>query len=198
MQGNSVTGKNQKHAKEIKILARLFSEVINKEELQRQIELHNGNIELVIKDIVRQLAGNEEYSESEAKADDLKNMEQVRICSSFITIMSVLLVQISESNKAKHLEKGKEKTEIEETKPGISLQGYCTNENCLVSKGKLLVWVNLGFDSIIFVSGKTLLNCPDCKRSTITSIVKAMFYNSEHSICASGDSIHVKDNNHIQ
>ncbi|ETO08746.1 hypothetical protein RFI_28641, partial [Reticulomyxa filosa] len=42
----------------------------------------------------------------------------------------------------------------------------------------------------------TSFNCPDCKKATITSIVKAMFYNSEHSICASGDSIPIKDNNY--
>ncbi|ETO17126.1 WD-40 repeat protein, partial [Reticulomyxa filosa] len=95
-------------------------------------------------------------------------------------------------NNNKNVKKETKKTEV----GGIDLQGYCANETCLASKAKLPVWVNIGFNNITFLSNKTSFNCPDCKKATITSIVKAMFYNSEHSICASGDSIPIKDNNY--
>ncbi|ETN99194.1 hypothetical protein RFI_38287, partial [Reticulomyxa filosa] len=55
---------------------------------------------------------------------------------------------------------------------------------------------NIGFDNITFISDKALFGCPDCKKSTVNVIIKAMFYNSEHSICASGDPIRVTNNNY--
>ncbi|ETO33233.1 hypothetical protein RFI_03874, partial [Reticulomyxa filosa] len=125
--------------------------------------------------------------EPEIKIKDLRNDEQEIIGNE---------VQIATLNKLKSLEKEKEKTEIGETKPGINLQGYCNNETCLASKAKLPVWVNIGFDSITFISNKTNFCCPDCKKETVNLIVKATFYNSEHSICASGDPIPVIDNNY--
>ncbi|ETO09302.1 hypothetical protein RFI_28085 [Reticulomyxa filosa] len=97
------------------------------------------------------------------------------------------------SNK---LKKEDEKIEIGETKPGINLQGYCTNVDCLAAKAKLPVWVNLGFGDISFNSDKTSYRCPDCGHFTVTSIIKAMIFNSEHSICASDNSIPVKDNHY--
>ncbi|ETO32432.1 hypothetical protein RFI_04683, partial [Reticulomyxa filosa] len=159
---NDTNEKDRKYVTEVKTLIRLFGDSINTEELQKKIANHNGNIELVIKDIVQQFVEKEK--------------------------------QEQENNKS--VQKETEQTEIGETKPGINLQGYCSNETCLASKAKLPVWVNIGFNDITFISDKTSFSCPDCKKLTITSIVKAMFYNSEHSICASGDSIPVKDNNY--
>ncbi|ETO32694.1 hypothetical protein RFI_04422, partial [Reticulomyxa filosa] len=89
-----------------------------------------------------------------------------------------------------------EKTEIEETKPVINLKGYCNNEICLASKVKLPVCMNIRFNNITFGSDKTLFNCLDCRQLTITPIIKAILYNSEYSICASGDSMPVKYNNY--
>ncbi|ETO11411.1 hypothetical protein RFI_25965, partial [Reticulomyxa filosa] len=57
MQNGNNTGKTngeyRKYDKEVKTLIRLFGDMINKEELQRKIEQHNGNIELVIREIIR-------------------------------------------------------------------------------------------------------------------------------------------------
>ncbi|ETO33521.1 hypothetical protein RFI_03583 [Reticulomyxa filosa] len=94
------------------------------------------------------------------------------------------------------LKKEDERAEIGETKPGINLQGYCTNTDCLASKANLPVWVNLGFGDISFNSEKTLYNCPDCGQSTVTSIAKAMIFNSEHAISSSDSAIPVKDNHY--
>ncbi|ETO11869.1 hypothetical protein RFI_25507 [Reticulomyxa filosa] len=159
---------NRKYVKEIKTLTRLFGDSITKEELQQKIEHHCGNIGSVIKDLVQQSI---EKKDQENTANE------------------------TNSNNTS-VQKETEKTEIGEIKPGINLQGCCSNETCLASKAKLPVWINVGFDNITFTSDRTSFSCPDCKKSTVTSIVKAMFYNSEHSICASGDSIPVKDNNY--
>ncbi|ETO07442.1 hypothetical protein RFI_29950, partial [Reticulomyxa filosa] len=96
----------------------------------------------------------------------------------------------------KSLEKEKEKTEIGEIESGINVQGFCLNGNCLASKGKLPVWVNIGFNAISFISDKASLNCPDCSKSTVGLIVKAMFFNAEYSICASGELVTVRDNHY--
>ncbi|ETO35276.1 hypothetical protein RFI_01787, partial [Reticulomyxa filosa] len=94
------------------------------------------------------------------------------------------------------LKKEEERAEIGETKPGINLQGYCTNTDCLASKAKLRVWVNIGFSEISFNSDKTSYNCPDCGQPTVTSITKAMIFNSEHTINSSDSHIPVKDNHY--
>ncbi|ETO35176.1 hypothetical protein RFI_01898, partial [Reticulomyxa filosa] len=88
-------------------------------------------------------------------------------------------------NNNKNVKKETKKTEV----GGIDLQGYCANETCLASKAKLPVWVNIGFNNITFLSHRISFNCPDCKKATIASIVKAVFY-------ASDDSIPVKANNY--
>ncbi|ETO03248.1 hypothetical protein RFI_34166, partial [Reticulomyxa filosa] len=162
---------DRKYAKEIRTLIRLFGDSINEEELKQKMVHYNGNIELVIKDLVQQSVEKQKQEQRNA-------------------------VNESNDNSNKSVQKEMEKTEVGETKPGINLQGYCINETCLASKAKLPVWINIGFDTIIFISDKTSFSCPDCKKATVTSIIKAMFYNSEHSICATGDSIPVKDNNY--
>ncbi|ETO31120.1 hypothetical protein RFI_06002, partial [Reticulomyxa filosa] len=171
------SGKDRKYVKEIRVLVSLFGNSINEEGLQQKIEYHNGNLELVIKDLVQQSIENE-----------------------VITNLLPLFKQVQENagneDSSKSIQKEMEKTEIGETKPGINLQGYCSNGTCLASKAKLPVWINIGFDNITFISDKASFSCPDCKKSTANVIIKAMFYNSEHSICASGDLIPVKDNNY--
>ncbi|ETO28813.1 hypothetical protein RFI_08314 [Reticulomyxa filosa] len=94
------------------------------------------------------------------------------------------------------LKKEEEKAEIGETKPGINLQGYCINMDCLAAKAHLPVWVNLGFADISFHSDKTSYHCPDCGQLTVTSVIKTMVFNSEHSISASDSSIPVKHNHY--
>ncbi|ETO34934.1 hypothetical protein RFI_02140, partial [Reticulomyxa filosa] len=91
------------------------------------------------------------------------------------------------------LKKEEEKAEIGETKPGINVQGYCANMDCLAAKAKLPVWVSLGFGDISFNSEKTSYSCPDCGQSSVASIVKAMIFNSEHSISSNDNLISVKD-----
>ncbi|ETN98518.1 hypothetical protein RFI_38974, partial [Reticulomyxa filosa] len=76
------------------------------------------------------------------------------------------------------LQKEMEKTEM----------GYCTNDICLASKLKLPVWINIGFNAISIVPGKTLFDCINCKEATVTAIVKALFYNSEHAIRENDDA----------
>ncbi|ETO21379.1 hypothetical protein RFI_15826 [Reticulomyxa filosa] len=94
------------------------------------------------------------------------------------------------------LKKEDERAEIGETRPGINLQGYCTHTDCLASKANLPVWVNIGFGDISFVSDKTSYCCPDCRQSTVKSVVKTMISNSEHSICANDTLVSVKDNHY--
>ncbi|ETO00325.1 hypothetical protein RFI_37121, partial [Reticulomyxa filosa] len=192
---NNSSNNNQKYGKEIKTLVRLFGDSITEEELKQKIEKHHGNIETVIRDLIQQSIEKESKSEEKSKANELKNVEQVKKKKNHFILFHISLVnEISGGNKS--VQKETEKTGIGETKPGINLQGYCSNEICLASKAKLPVWINIGFNNITFTSNKTSFSCPDCKKPTITSIVKAMFYNSEHSICASGDSIPLKDNNY--
>ncbi|ETO09834.1 hypothetical protein RFI_27544 [Reticulomyxa filosa] len=171
---NTIHEEERKFAKEIKTLIRLFGDSINKGELQQKIEHHNGNIELVIKDLVQQSIEQEKQEQGNA---------------------------VNETNaNNKSIQKETEETEIGEIKPGINLQGYCTNETCLAAKEKLPVWVNIGFGEITFISEKKKLDCPDCKKTTVVSIIKAMFYNCEYSICTNdnnnGNIIPIKDNNY--
>ncbi|ETO07130.1 hypothetical protein RFI_30262, partial [Reticulomyxa filosa] len=192
---------DKKHEKEIKALIRLFGDSINKEELKQKIINNNGNIELVIKGLVQLSVENEVYYNIN------NNISYCIIIDVFFILKRKRAKKQEQEQKQentmstfddnnKSIQKEMEKAEIGETKPGVNLQGYCINEMCLASKAKLTVWINIGFDNITFISDKTSFNCPDCKKGTVTSIVKAMFYNSEHSICASGDSIPVKDNNY--
>ncbi|ETO07071.1 WD-40 repeat-containing protein [Reticulomyxa filosa] len=98
--------------------------------------------------------------------------------------------------KSDKLKKEEEKVEIGETKPGINLQGYCKNTDCLAAKAKIPVWVNIGFGDISFVSDKTSYCCPDCGQFAIASVVKALVSNSEHLISANDGSVPVKENNY--
>ncbi|ETO32083.1 WD-40 repeat protein [Reticulomyxa filosa] len=207
---SDINEKDRTYAKEIKTLVRLFGDSINEEELRQKIEYHSGNIELVIKELVQQILIMNIYLymhikhklEAEPKTNELEEKtEQVIYKNHFICFCITYFKQeqgntMNEiNNNNKSVQKEMEITEIGETKPGINLQGYCINENCLASKAKLPVWINIGFYNITFVSDKTSFSCPDCKKSTVNLIAKAMFYNSEHSICANG-SIPVKDNNY--
>ncbi|ETO16096.1 hypothetical protein RFI_21266, partial [Reticulomyxa filosa] len=136
---NATNEGDKKYEKEIKILIRLFGDSINKEELKQKIMNSNGNIELVIKELVRLSVENEKQ-------------EQENTINTF------------DDNKS--IQREMEKAEIGETKPGINLQGYCINEMCLASKAELPVWINIGFNDITFISDKTSFNCPDCKKET--------------------------------
>ncbi|ETN99573.1 hypothetical protein RFI_37897, partial [Reticulomyxa filosa] len=155
-----------KYAMEMKALIRLCGNIIEEDELKKQLEQSNGNVSQVVEKIISKLM-NQNIKES-------KEIEYT-------------------SDKFK---REKEKVEVGEIKPGINLQGYCINEKCLASKAKLPIWINIGFKNISFISDKTCLICPDCKLSTITSIIKALFYNSEYSIRASDDLLPLKDNNY--
>ncbi|ETO34744.1 hypothetical protein RFI_02346, partial [Reticulomyxa filosa] len=147
---------DRKYAKEIKILIRLFGDSIQKEDLQKKIIYYNGNIEMVIKDLVQQFV-EKESKETESKANELENTEQKQDQEN----------ALNETNdNTKNVQKEMEKTEIGETKPGINLQGYCINQICLAAKVKLPVWVNIGFHNTTFVSDKTSFSCPDCKKTT--------------------------------
>ncbi|ETO02100.1 hypothetical protein RFI_35336 [Reticulomyxa filosa] len=75
--------------------------------------------------------------------------------------------------------------------PGINLQGYCTNKDgCIASKGDRLVWVNQGFEDVSITPVKTCYICPSCEKSTVTSIKRVKFFNSEYSIESSDGSLH--------
>ncbi|ETO37051.1 hypothetical protein RFI_00011 [Reticulomyxa filosa] len=58
---NATNEGDKKHEKEIKTLIRLFGDSINKEELKQKIINNNGNIELVIKELVQFSVENEVY-----------------------------------------------------------------------------------------------------------------------------------------
>ncbi|ETO09798.1 hypothetical protein RFI_27579 [Reticulomyxa filosa] len=200
MQNNDIGGEEtRKYAKEMKTLLRLFGDITNKEELHQKIQHHNGNIELIIKDLIQQSVEKQvteiigqlfcDEIETENKENEPDKTEQVNK-------LFHKQQQRNEENKIKNVQKETEKTEIGEIEPGINLQGCCINETCLASKAKLLVWANIGFGTISLISDKNSFYCPDCEKLTVTSIAKVMFYNSEYSICASDNLISVKDNNY--
>ncbi|ETO34286.1 hypothetical protein RFI_02807, partial [Reticulomyxa filosa] len=158
---------------EMKALIKLYGDIMKEEELKKYLEQSNGNISIVIEQITTTLL--------DQKTDIIEEIKNE---------------QLKENKNGDTLKKEEEKVEIGETKSGINLQGYCTNMDCLVAKAKLPVWVNIGFDDISFKPDKTLYCCPDCGQLTVTSIVKAMLFNSEHSINSSDNSIPVKDNHY--
>ncbi|ETO03372.1 hypothetical protein RFI_34038, partial [Reticulomyxa filosa] len=104
----------------------------------KKIAYHNGNVELVIKDIVQQFVEKEDKLEAERKTkSQLENVEQViiKLFCLFKQEQGNAVNEINGNNKS--VQKEMEKTEIGETKPGINLQGHCSNETCLASKAKL-------------------------------------------------------------
>ncbi|ETO15385.1 WD-40 repeat-containing protein [Reticulomyxa filosa] len=174
MQSKSET---PKYEAEIKALVRLYGTTIKEEELRKQLEQNNGNVEIVIEQITTTLMKqNADIEETVAGQDKQKD------------------TAIEIEQKTEKLKKEDEKIEIGETKPGINLQGYCINQDCLASKAKIPVWVNLGFVNISFQSDKAPYYCPDCGQLTVTSIIKAMIFNSEHYISSNDNSIPVNDN----
>ncbi|ETN99970.1 hypothetical protein RFI_37488, partial [Reticulomyxa filosa] len=184
--GGMQHGEDQgKYPTELRALIRLCGDVMEEEELKRQLEENNGNVSAIIEKIVSTLMAQKVslHSVQKKKLINAENKTQE-------------LENKSEQVKGDQLEqrldilqKEDERMEIGETKPGINIQGYCMNQDCLAAKAKLPVWVNLGFNEISFHSDKTSYRCPDCSQLTVTSIVKAMFFNSEHSISASDNSI---------
>ncbi|ETO35390.1 hypothetical protein RFI_01673 [Reticulomyxa filosa] len=190
---------NRKYIKEIKTLVRLFGDANTEEELQQKIEHHYGNIETVIKDLVQQSIEKEVFTrintiysvnvemlllffffflyiqktkkknklEVETKINELKNTEQKQEQENIVN-------EINSNNKS--VQKETEKTEIGEKKRELICKDFVAMKP---------VWHQ-----------KRNYHCPDCKKSTVISIVKAMFYNSEHSISASDDSVPVNDNNY--
>ncbi|ETO09924.1 NB-ARC domain-containing protein, partial [Reticulomyxa filosa] len=105
--------------------------------------------------------------------------------------------ELEEKKKqSKTLEKEEEKSVIGEIKAGINLQGYCKNKECLAGKAKISVWMNLEFGEISLDSNNISYSCPVCKQLTLTSVIKALFFNSEHSIYASDGSSHENDYNY--
>ncbi|ETO07216.1 hypothetical protein RFI_30176 [Reticulomyxa filosa] len=200
--GNIITCEPENFQREIKILIRLFGDSIDSEELQQKMQHYNGNIELVIKEIVRQSVERETKLDEESKMDALRDTEQVKKKNvSYMLLFNAFQKKKNKKKRAasesdesilspngsrnKSLQREMEKAEVGETKAGINLQGYCANETCLASRAKLPVWINIGFDSITFTSSSTAFCCPDCKKSTINLIVKAI-----------DDSIPVQDNNY--
>ncbi|ETO02844.1 hypothetical protein RFI_34569, partial [Reticulomyxa filosa] len=169
MQHNTEPNKN---VKEIKVLMTLFGDAIEESELKKHLEENNGNVALVIEKLTSKLI-NLDNKESEEK-EKSKEVEK-------------------ESEKVK---KEEENEKVGQIKSGINLQGYCNNEKCLASKGKLLVWINLEFTEISLTPDKIKFECPNCMEKTVTTIIKAMFYNSDHSIHAIGDLKKLESNNY--
>ncbi|ETO15122.1 hypothetical protein RFI_22241, partial [Reticulomyxa filosa] len=160
MQHNTEPNKN---AKELKALMTLFDDAIDESELKKRLEENNGNVVLVIEQLTTKLM-HQEIKESEEK-EHSKEIEK----------------------KTEKVKKDEDNENVGEIKPGINLQGYCNNEKCLASKGRLLVWISFGFIEISLTPDKTVFECPNCAGKTVTTVIKAMFYNSDHSIHAIGD-----------
>ncbi|ETO18164.1 hypothetical protein RFI_19118, partial [Reticulomyxa filosa] len=191
-----------KHTIEMKALMRLCGDVMDEEELKKQLEESNGNVSMVIEQIVSKLMAQNEhvwYFVAQHKRE-ISYSNNLYLVSNQLSLFAKeneeLETDSKSGQKAEKLRKEEEKVEVGETEPGINLQGYCVNPNCLVAKAKLPVWVNIGFGDIAFTSDKTSYCCPDCRQSTIALIMKAMIFNSEHSICASDNSTPVKDNHY--
>ncbi|ETO33876.1 hypothetical protein RFI_03221 [Reticulomyxa filosa] len=196
MQNESKTGK---YEAEMKALIKLYGDVVKEDMLRTQLEQSNGNVSAVTDQITTTLLNKKitvQDSIEEKNTQQVKNIDFVFPFFFHIVInnkdeLNAELEQVSDT-----LKKEEEKVEIGETKPGINLQGYCINIDCLASKAKLPVWVNLEFNNISFNSDKTSYCCPDCGQSTVTSISRAMLFNSEHTISSSDNTIPVKDNHY--
>ncbi|ETO05179.1 hypothetical protein RFI_32216 [Reticulomyxa filosa] len=205
-----------KHTMEMKVLMRLCGDVIEEEELKKQLEENNGNVSVVLEKLVSKLMNqkvrlyftknNKKKSVQKFLNKKKKTEIQVKTCIARHKSQKIKMNKIKDNQELKKdgeseqkldkLHKEDEKVEIGETKPGINVQGYCVNQDCLAARAKLPVWVNLGFGDASFHSDRTNYRCPDCAQATVTSVVKALFFNSEHSICASDTSIPVKDNHY--
>ncbi|ETO00514.1 hypothetical protein RFI_36925, partial [Reticulomyxa filosa] len=134
---NATNEGDKKYEKEIKTLIRLFGDSIKKEELKQKIINNNGNIELMIKELVQLSVENEVYY----------NISYFIIIDVFFILFLLNRIKAKKQEQEnttnifddnnKSIQKEMEKTEIGKTKPGINLQGYCINEMCLASKAKL-------------------------------------------------------------
>ncbi|ETN98654.1 hypothetical protein RFI_38838, partial [Reticulomyxa filosa] len=100
--------------KKIKALMTLFGDAIDERELKKYLEENNGNVVLVIEQLTSKLM-HRDTKESEEK----KHSKEVE-------------------KKTEKVKKNEDNENVGEIKPGINLQGYCNNEKCLASKGKLL------------------------------------------------------------
>ncbi|ETO33563.1 hypothetical protein RFI_03538, partial [Reticulomyxa filosa] len=202
--GMQSESEQEKYTIEMKALIRLCSDVMEEEELKKQLEETNGNVSMVIEKMVSTLLNQNaisatQDSDLQKKSEQTKHTNEKVVFFFFFTQTKdneAIKSNEGDEIKSNKLKKEEEKVEIGEIKSGINLQGYCVNEDCLASKAKLPVWVNIGFGDISFVSNKTSHCCPDCKQSTVTTIMRVMIFNSEHSICASDNSIPVKDNHY--
>ncbi|ETO34415.1 WD-40 repeat protein [Reticulomyxa filosa] len=170
---------SEKYEMEMKALIRLYGDMVKEEELKKKLEESNGNVSIVIEQmtatLMRQDSNTQDLIAQQSEHKD---------------------VNAEAEQRAEKLKKEDEKVEIGTTKPGINLQGYCTNIDCLAAKAKLPVWVNLGFGAISFHADNTLYYCPDCGQSTVASIIKTMIFNAEHSISASNDPTPATDNHY--
>ncbi|ETO01499.1 hypothetical protein RFI_35940 [Reticulomyxa filosa] len=211
MQDEPKTGKNET---EIKTLIKLYGDVVKEETLQKKLEQSDGNVSAAIEQItVSLLDQNVIYTFAKKKKKNKKKTIQisllyiakqnnnrllfkVQLKRKKLNKLRLLVTNNNDGVEPDKLKKEEEKVEIGETKPGINLQGYCTNIDCLASKAKLPVWVNIGFSDISFDSEKTSYGCPDCGQFTVTSIIKAMIFNSEHAISSNDNPVPVKDNHY--
>ncbi|ETO14888.1 hypothetical protein RFI_22480, partial [Reticulomyxa filosa] len=191
-----------KYETEMKVLIKLYDDVMKEEELKKYLDQNNGNVSAAIEQITTILLNQKVIAL-------LYKKTQIHLDIIFLHGQKINRLLTKTQSKRKKLNKLRlslfdflfltfyfdiyEKVEIGETKPGINLQGYCTNMDCLAAKAKLPVWLNLGFCDISFNSDKTAYSCPDCGQSTVTLIVKVMVFNSEHTISSSDNSIPVKD-----
>ncbi|ETO30901.1 hypothetical protein RFI_06221 [Reticulomyxa filosa] len=184
-----------RYATEMKALLKLCTDIIDKkgeEEVKKKLEENNGNIGLAVEKMIATLLN----SNSEIQDEDPKTKKIEEPIEDKINEQKTEDEKIEEKPSDKIEKKEEEIEEIGETKPGINLQGYCVNKDCLASKAKLLVWVNIGFDAITFIPDKTFYNCPNCKQSTVASVVKVLFLDSEHSICDNDTSLPTKSNHY--
>ncbi|ETO06869.1 hypothetical protein RFI_30524, partial [Reticulomyxa filosa] len=179
----------------VKALIKLYGDVAKEDVLKKKLEQSNGNVLNVVDQMTVTLNQNTavQHSIEEIKTEQVKTIDILFLTYKTNDDAGVNSGLVQEPDK---LKKEEEKAEIGEIKPGINLQGYCTNIDCLASKAKLLVWINIGFCDISFNSEKTLYNCPDCGQLTVTSIIKAVIFNSEHVISSNDNPIPVKDNHY--
>ncbi|ETO06484.1 RNA recognition motif-containing protein RRM [Reticulomyxa filosa] len=125
MQDNNYNDTNEKgkYIKEIKILIRLFGDSMNKEELKQKIMNNNGNIELVIKELVQLSVENEVYynNNNNISCFIITEQEQEQ------TQENTMVIFNNNNNNNNNIQR---EIRIGETKPGINLQGdwmwkYC-------------------------------------------------------------------------
>ncbi|ETO15552.1 putative peptidoglycan N-acetylglucosamine deacetylase [Reticulomyxa filosa] len=155
---NNGSVNNDQYAKEIDLLKVLYSNVTDKNEVMSKLEEFNEintnsiifskfEILIKIKKVTDEAKEEIKLHNEIGQVKDIKDEETVAAKK-----------EINENQ----IEKEEKKAEVVQTKPGVNLQCYCANENCLAAKTKFL-------KNIIKTSAITFFLIKDKKKFLFTN-----------------------------